>query len=247
MQVDNAEGLSLISSNPGVAVPQPALFKQAGPVRITRQNQKFRIFAGVNGDAEIRAVDAAGRIHARLAVSVLSRLTVKCVFHFVQNPRYGTRTRKRGDETAFVSGLNDIWGPQANIFFEQISGGGDLKMTENLGDSIDTDAKFDTVTNHRNRAAQFNVFFVRDVEKNPNKGDSDDALTFVGPPGDCVFEDDSGDGDPGMLISHEAGHCLTIDHNDPIPATNDMLMNHFVTHTFLPKVHVLRARRAVRR
>ncbi|MFL4978059.1 MAG: hypothetical protein ACJ8FU_22415 [Xanthobacteraceae bacterium] len=49
-----------------------------------------------------------------------------------------------------------------------------------------------------------------------------------------------------MLISHEAGHCLTIDHNDPIPATN-MLMNHFVTHTFLTRVHVLRARRAVRR
>jgi hypothetical protein len=46
-----------------------------------------------------------------------------------------------------------------------------------------------------------------------------------------------------MLISHEAGHCLTIDHNDPIPATNDMLMNHVVTHTFLTRVHVLRARR----
>jgi len=50
-----------------------------------------------------------------------------------------------------------------------------------------------------------------------------------------------------MLISHEAGHCLTIDHNDPIPATNDMLMNHFVTYTFLTRVHVLRARRAMRR
>jgi len=47
---------------------------------------------------------------------------------------------------------------------------------------------------------------VRDVEKSPNKGDSDDALTFIGPPGDCVFEDDSDDGDPGMLIFRSSGH-----------------------------------------
>jgi hypothetical protein len=50
-----------------------------------------------------------------------------------------------------------------------------------------------------------------------------------------------------MLISQEAGHCRTIDQNDPMPATNDMLMNHFVTSTFLPRMHVLRARRAVPR
>jgi hypothetical protein len=247
MEIENAEGLSLVSSNAGVARPQPALFTQQGPVRITRRIQRFRIVAGVNGDAEIRAVDASGRIHARLAVSVLPQLTVKCAFHYVQNARYGTRARSRGDEAGFITGLNDVWGPQANIVFEQIAGGAaDLTMTDNLGDSINTDAKFDAIVRHRKRAAQFNVFFVREVEQNRNLGDNDDALTFVGPPGDCVFEDDIV---PSLsfLISHEAGHCLSIDHNDPIPATNDMLMNHFATHSFIPRVHVLRARRSVRR
>jgi hypothetical protein len=245
------EGLSLVSSNLGVALPQPALFSQPGPVKITSQTQKFRIVGGMAADAEIRAVDATGRIHARLAVSVLPPLTVRCAFHYVQNPRYGTRTRHRGDEAEFVARLNDIWGPQANIAFEQLSANSgdklDLTMTEDLGDTIDTRAKFDLVAGHRDPRAQFNVFFVREIEfgANPNGGDADDARTTIGPPGDCVFEDDS-TLDTGLLVSHEAGHCLTLDHNDPIPATNDMLMNHTPRHSFLPRVHVVRARRAVR-
>jgi len=251
MQVDNAEGLSLVATRPGVALPQTALFRQDGPVKITSQSKKFRIVGGLSSeriipDAEIRAVDVTGRVHARLAVSVLPPLTVKCAFHYVQNPRYGTRTRHLGDEIEFVRRLNDIWGPQANITFEQVSNARDLKMTEDLGDAIDTDAKFSVVANHRNPSAQFNVFFVREVEPKPNGGDIDDARTVPGPPGDCVFEDNS-TLDAGVLISHEAGHSLTLDHDAPIPATNDMLMNHTPTNSFLPRVHVLQARRAVRR
>ncbi len=250
MQVDNAEGLSLVSTRAGVALPQPALFRQDGAVKITSQSKKFRIVGGMSSerifpDAEIRAVDVTGRVHARLAVSVLPPLKVKCAFHYVQNPRYGTRTRHRGDETEFLRRLNDIWGPQANITFEQVDAR-DLKMTEDLGDAIDTDAKFFVVASHRNPSAQFNVFFVREVEPKPNGGDIDDARTVPGPPGDCVFEDSSAL-DAGLLISHEAGHCLTLNHDDPIPATNDMLMNHTPTNSFLPRVHVLQARRAVRR
>ena len=69
-------------------------------------------------------------------------LTVKCAFHYVQNPRYGTRTRHLGDETEFVTRLNEIWEPQANIKFEQVAPARDVPMTEDLGDAIDTDAKF---------------------------------------------------------------------------------------------------------
>lgn len=251
MQVENAEGLSLVSSNPGAAFPQPALFTQPGPVKITRQTQKFRIFSGVLNDAEIRAVDALGRVHARLAVSVLPRLTVKCAFHYVQNPRYGTRTRHRGDEAKLLASLNDIWGPQANIAFEQVPTNSgdrlDLKMTEDLGDAIDTTTKFDAVANHRDPGVQFNVFFVREVEQVPNKGDGADALTTLGPPGDCLFEDDAGGPDQeGVKISHEAGHCLTLDHNDPVPSTREMLMFRSAERNFLPRACVLQARRAVR-
>jgi hypothetical protein len=250
MTVVNAEGLSLVSSNPGVALPQPALFTQPGPVRITQQTQRFRIVPGVTADAEIRAVDARGVVQARLAVSVLPRRTVKCAFHYVQNPRYGTRTRNPGDEADLLDALNSIWGPQANIFFEQVAGNTGqrmvLPMTEDLGDAIDTPAKFDIVGSHRDPSAQFNVFFVREVEGTPGHHDDDDARTIIGPPGDCLFEDDTGFNDR-LLICHEAGHCLTLDHNSPIPSTSDMLMNHFVSHSFLPRAHVLPARRAVRR
>ena len=251
MQVDNAEGLSLIATRPGIAFPQPALFSQPGPVKITSQSKKFRIVGGTSSerifpDAEIRAVDVTGRVHARLAVSVLPPLKVKCAFHYVQNPRYGTRTRHRGDEIEVVRRLNDIWESQANLTFEQARAARDLTMTENLGDAIDTDAKFFVVASHRNPSAQFNVFFVREVEPNPNGGDVDDARTDIGPPGDCVFEDSS-TLDLGLLISHEAGHCLTLDQDDPIPATSDMLMNHTPRNSFLPRVHVLQAHRAVRR
>jgi len=146
-----------------------------------------------------------------------------------------------------VRRLNDIWEAQANIKFEQVSAARDLTMTEDLGDAIDTDAKFNVVVNHRNRSAQFNVFFVREVEQIPDKGDSTAALTQVGPPGSCLFEDSMGL-DTGLAISHEAGHCLTLRHNDPIPTTSDMLMNADTTDgSFLPRVHVLQARRAVQR
>jgi hypothetical protein len=53
--------------------------------------------------------------------------------------------------------------------------------------------------------------------------------------------------DPGLVLSHEAGHCLTLDHDRPVVATNDMLMNRRPTNSFLPRVHVLQARRAVQR
>jgi hypothetical protein len=255
MQVDNGQGLSLVSfrlnsnvpnSGDGIARPLPALSGLPTPVRITRQSQKFRIQPGVAGDAEIRAVDGAGKAHARLAVSVLPPLTVRCAFHYVQNPRYGTRTRKRGDEASFVARLNDIWGPQANINFVGIGNARDLTMTDDLGDAIDSDAKFDAVARHRNPGIQFNVFFVREVNLKPGPDDAE-ARTTLGPPGDCLFEDELG-GDAGADISHEAGHCLTLDHNDPIPTTSDMLMSGSgETNIFLPRVHVLQARRAVRR
>ena len=256
MQVDNGQGLSLVSFRPnsnvpnsgdGIARPLPALSGLPTPVKITKQNQKFRVQAGVAGDAEIRAVDGAGKAHARLAVSVLPPLTVRCAFHYVQNPRYGTRTRKRGDEARFVARLNDVWGPQANISFVEAGSARDLTMTDDLGDVIDTDAKFDAVARHRNAGVQFNVFFIREVNTKAGPDDDAEAETTLGPPGDCLFEDDIG-GDFGADISHEAGHCLALDHNNPITTTSDMLMSGSgEDNIFLPRVHVLQARRAVRR
>jgi hypothetical protein len=254
MEVENAQGLTLVSFRPnskvansgdGVARPLPALAGLPTPIKITQQKQKFRIQGGIAGDAEIRAIDATGTVHARLQVSVLTPLTVKCAFHYVQNARYGTRRRRLGEETALVARLNDIWGPQANITFVQAAAAEDLTMTENLGDIIDNNDKFEAVGRHRNRAAQFNVFFVRDV--NFKVGTDDEARTDLGPPGDCLFEDDIGE-DLGEVLSHEAGHCLTLDHNSPIVTVFDDLMFESASGgILLPREHVLQARRAVRK
>jgi hypothetical protein len=244
MQVENGEGLTLVSNNEPVAFPVPANAWRPEPVKITQQTQRFKIVRGVIGNAEIRAVDKQGRIHARLAVSVLPKLTVKCAFHYVRNKRYGTR-RERGAESLFVDALNGIWKPQANIEFVQIGDANEIDMEGvNLGDKIDTQAKFDAVASskHRDSNAQFNVFFVHEVEMEPN----DVARTRRGPPGDCLFEDDI-KGTEDTAIAHEAGHCLTLDHNSPVPTTHEMLMWPVIFRRFLPRVHVLQARRAVRR
>lgn len=250
MQIQNAEGLTLVSSNPGAVRVQPALFTQDRPLRITQSSQLFRLFPGTTADAVIRAVDAAGHTHVSLGVSVLPQRIVRCAFHYVRNPRYGSRARNPGDEARFLERMNDVWGSQANIRFEIIgSGVRELPLTEDLGDRIDTTAKFERIGAHRFAAAQFNVFFVRNVQPQGAAADDDsDGVTDIGPPGDSLFEDpdDGGDDDP-LVMAHESGHCLTLDHNDPIVTTDQMLMHHVVTRSFLPKAHVLQARRAVRR
>jgi hypothetical protein len=252
MSVNNAEGLTLVSTNPGAVRVLPALGGGDGrPVRITQPSQLFRLQPGTTADAFLNAVDAGGRVHARMAVSVLTEKIVTCAFHYVQNPRYGTRLRNPGDEADFLDRMNDIWGSQGNLRFRLAPNGVRLlPLTENLGDSIDTNAKFDRIVAHRFPGVQFNVFFVRDIEQQgPTAGtDNADGLTTLGPPGDCVFEDPDGSGvDAGLQLAHEAGHNLTLDHNSPIVTTDRMLMFAAATRPFLPKVHVLQARRAVRR
>jgi hypothetical protein len=258
LQVENAEGLTLVSNRKPVAEPQLLAGPTPGPVRINRSPQPFRIMAGILGDAEIQAVDAKGRIHARLQVSVLPRLTVSCAFHYISNPRYGTRTRQRGDEAAFLDMLNEIWGKQANIAFEQLPGNASqppIKMDDDLGDEIQRGRDFDTVVAHADDNARFNVFFVREVETdeegtrhNGVLTDTAEALTTLGQ-GRCVFEDNVDTVD--VDIAHEAGHALTLDHNKPIPTTYNMLMNgtgkNQELSRFLPRVHVLQARAAVDR
>jgi hypothetical protein len=267
MQVENAQGFTLVSSNPGVAEPQPALFRQAGPVRITRQTQDFRIFGGVTGDAEIRALDAQGRVRGRLQVSVLAQRTVKCAFHYIKNGLYGTRTRNPGDEKEFIRLLNVIWETQANILFKQVPsnvGRPPVVMKDKLGNEINTlgntvSGDMPVVTKHRDRTAQFNVFFVREVEtdaegtlnKAGNVTDTADAITVIGGAGDCIFEDAISGTRPEtdkVAMAHEAGHCLTLDHDNPIKSSQIMLM--FPTTDggrFIAKAHALQAHRNVRK
>jgi hypothetical protein len=222
--------------------------------------QVFGIKGGSPGDADIRVVDSQGRSHAKLAVSVLPVMTVTCAFHYIKKKRrdgkppkpeedYGTQKRNRGAEVDFLEFLNGVWRPQANIEFVPAPGNAsepDVEMTEDLGNTIDTLAKFFTVASpkHRDPNAQFNVFFVRELEMKSNQvgDDTEAATTFTprGQPADCLFEDDVVF--EQKTIAHEAGHCLKLDHDKPIPTTNDMLMHKGTNGRFLPRIHVETAR-----
>jgi hypothetical protein len=163
MRINNGEGLRLISTNSGVVrVRSPFGFLDK-PVEVSQPSQIFRVLPGITADASVLAVDRAGRTHAKLDVSVLRERTVTCAFHFVRNARYGS-TRQVSDVPDFLEALNNIWGSQANIRFVNSGGVRELPMTEDLGDTIDTRAKFNTVSRHRVPGVQFNVFFVRDVQ-----------------------------------------------------------------------------------
>jgi hypothetical protein len=249
MRINNGEGLRLISSNSGVVrVRSPFGFLDK-PVEVSQQSQIFRVLPGITADASILAVDRAGRTHARLDVSVLRERIVTCAFHFVRNARYGS-TRQASDVPDFLEALNNIWGSQANIRFVNTGGVRELPMTDDLGDTIDNRAKFDAVARHRVSGVQFNVFFVGDVQD--EDGTNPTGLTHIGPPGDCLFDDPpaSGDDPRKAVLAHEAGHCLTLDHNTPTVTTAQMLMHDstedgVAASPFLSKAQVLQARRAV--
>ena len=247
MRINNGEGLTLVSSNPGVVRVRSPFGSSDKPVAVSQQSQIFRVLPGITADAVVSAVERSGKAHAKLAVSVLRQRTVTCAFHYVRNPRYGTRVRNPGDEVEFLDSINNVWGSQANILFRIAPGGvRELTMTEDLGDKIDTRPKFDRVSARRIPGVQFNVFFVRDVEAKP--GETDTAgFTIIGPPGDCLFDDfrESGDDAFKLVLAHEAGHCLTLDHNTPVVSNNQMLMHGVVVKPFLTKPQILQARRAV--
>ena len=247
MRINNGEGLTLVSSNPGVVRVRSPFGSSDKPVEVSQQSQIFKVLPGITADAVISAVDRAGKAHAKLAVSVLRQRIVSCAFHYVRNARYGTRKRNPGDEAEFLDSMNNVWGSQANIVFRIAPGGvRELTMTENLGDEIDTDAKFDRVGSHRFPGVQFNVFFVHNVEAKPGQK-TQGGFTKIGPPGDCLFDDFEEDGDDAfkLVLAHEAGHCLTLDHNTPVVSNDRMLMHGEVSKPFLTKPQILQARRAV--
>src|SRR5262245_14067453 len=137
VRIVNGEGTTLISTNPAVARPvDPA--NPGRPFGFVTENPDFvRIEAGLPGDAEIQALDACGNVVARLSISVLEKVTVRTAFHYVQNRGVGTRTRRLGDEVAFLQTMNDIYLPQANIEFVTIQAH-DLPIADNLGNEVNT-------------------------------------------------------------------------------------------------------------
>jgi hypothetical protein len=265
----NGQGLELISTDSSVvAIEHPVLVGQS-LTRAVADPQFLRLRAGFVGDAEIQALDTCGRAVARLRVAVRAKLVVKSAFHYVQNRSYGTRTRRLGDEIAFLDVMNRSYRDQANIEFEKLPGARgarNLTMNNNLGtevNDLDTDrSEFETVVAQRHAEAQYNVFLVHEVETDAEgtlrvdpsdpsgvrqiPTDTANALTTIAGDGDCLLEDNSSPA-VGVTLAHEAGHCLGVRHNSPIVSTQNMLM--FTRPNrghFIPRVHAERMRTNVR-
>jgi hypothetical protein len=266
----NGQGLELRSTNEAVVkVEDPVIVGK--PLRRAVPDPQFlRLRAVSVGDAEIHAVDTCGRVLARLRVAVREKLKVNAAFHYVKNRRYGTRTRRLGHEDPFLEVMNRIYLEQANIEFVKLPGAlgaRDLPLSDNLGTEINVISgnldEWNVIVKNRHAEAQFNVFFVREVDEDAEgtqepdptdptgvrtrDTDTCNALTTVGGDGDCILEDNSSPA-VGVTLAHEAGHCLGVRHRKPIVATQNMLMFSSPNRGHLiPRIHVELMRQNVRR
>ena len=231
-------GLSLKTTIPGIIrVVDPRTRRLV--TRITADPQVLRLETiGRFGETELQMRDGLGNILARLRVMVLPKLTVPIAFHYVLNPdaNSGVSTRRKiGREQVFIGDMD-------------LTTLNEKRLTVVQGETDE----FETVAKQGNPAARVNVFFVREVEKDAegtlSDGKPTDTIDGIAKLGgiDCIIDDDTEDSD-GEVIAHEAGHCLGVDHDNPIPTTRDMLMSPILEADFIPRVHALLMRRGVTR
>ncbi len=246
LRVRNGAGLVPFTTNRTAAEVVDPLTGRPLEV-LTSDNEIIYIRGTITGSTEISFREANGVAHGRIIVANVAKKTVKIAFHYVQNRGVGT-TRNPGDEVDFVSEMNDIYLPQANIEFETIEAHR-LRITQNLGREVNESQRHSSgfteweiiTSKNLNKNARINVFFVRELEQG-DEGDATvddaDALATIGGV-ECVFEDSSGS-DIGETLAHEAGHSLGARHNKPITSSIDMLMWDTTDQRgrFLPRVHV---------
>jgi len=258
VRLENGIGLKLVSSKPDVIrIEHPSTAGQ--PLNWATQSPQFmRLRCARADDAEVHVLDGDGRAVARLRVAVRPKLTVRVAFLYVKNRfrRYSTK-RDPGSEEQFLAKMNRIYEPQTNIFFTLLPGGTRrLSLSDRLGKEINAfdgyDDEWDAIVKHRDPNARITFFMVREVEHEPERGrnpktgrrrresDTVGGSATVGGT-DSLIEDDLVT-DVGNLLAHEAGHCLSVRHRDPIVSTPDMLMFKSAQGAFIPRVHALQMR-----
>ncbi len=249
IRIVNAAGLQIVSRNRSIA--EPVSFTRSQPLdRITSDDEVIRVLGKMAGKTRLEVLDVDGSIVVALAVSVLTKITVKSAFHFVKHPTIGT-TRRLGAEREMLRVMNSIYLPQVNVEFSHHQAR-ELPITGAFGNEVNEagtlpngDREWDTIVANRNTGARFNVFFVKELEQAAAEADgTDDADALATIAGlDCIFEDDAGV-EEGESLAHEAGHCLGVRHNSPITSTVDMLMWDTTDQRerFIPKIHVEKMR-----
>lgn len=221
-----ATHVSFNSSNPGVATVAPA--------NAAHDNQVLTVTGVASGAADIQAqfdnTDAE-----KLQVVVKKKKTLRMTFNYVSdNAGHHTR-RSHAEANTFITRLNEIWGPQANVEFvlNQVR---DIQVNQDLTGVVDFIKCTATITsncgmrspdvlaiiNQADTTADRNVYFVWETEPSPVVANQD-VDAFAATPGtDLLLEDNLG-GNEGQIISHEEGHNFGLGHHT-IPAEVRYLM-----------------------
>lgn len=187
-----------------------------------------QIFGVSHGTTLLKVRNASGRVLARLDVSVKRRKTVRTSFFFVKDNSGNETTRPLGDADTAIAGMNDIWLPQANVEFVKKNVtkpltfarnfGTEVRFTAHLAGVAAAEHEWDIVVARRDPGADFNVFFVTEYEDDTNLAtDNADAGTIAHQKS-CLCDDNLTGHTLGLVLAHEAGHNMSLDHETIAPA-----------------------------
>ena len=205
--VDGA-GLTLTNTNPAAATFTEST-TAADAVR------RFE-FTGVARGTTFLVVNNGAREVARLEVNVKTKKVVKLVFNFVWDnavPAHHTRFAA-GDEGAWVTAMNAILLPQANVEATSLSGRR-VTVAQNLGRVVRwsrtlrgvpaAEHEWHVVVARGDPAADLNVFCVWEYEQDTTPLRDNHAAGTLN--GNTLIEDRVGQ-PRGETLAHELGHHL---------------------------------------
>jgi hypothetical protein len=182
----------------------------------------IQVFGVNRGSTIIKIRDAAGRVLARLDVTVKRKRVVRTSFFFVEDSGGNKTARSSAEVGPAITGMTAIWLPQANVEFTQRNITKPLTFKQNFGSEVRFTAhlpgvplkehEWDIVVAKRDFGADFNIFFVWEYEDDINPGDNADAGTLASQRS-CLCDDSLTGHGLALVLAHEAGHNMGLDHD----------------------------------
>ncbi|MCB1102175.1 MAG: Ig-like domain-containing protein, partial [Kiritimatiellae bacterium] len=182
------------------------------PAQASSSPQTLTLTGVAKGHTALRARvgSSSGPICKTLNVCVRDKKVVDVDFHFMQDNASNQTSRSTSEADGFVSTLNSIWMPQANVVFQKGSVDSPTVPT-NLGSVVEwyptnPANEWDDIAAFRNGSAP-DVFFVWEYEQDGTPATDNADAAQLG--GDILFEDNAGS-QVGETMAHEMGHFLSV-------------------------------------